>query len=79
MNLTEPQAGSDLSAVRTRAEPVQDVFQFDRGNVLAAGDNHVLRTVLDAHVAIRLDHREIVQHIGQLLSHRHVIVALLVD
>src|SRR3984885_12568421 len=36
-----------------------DGFHVGRGNVLAAGDNHVFRTVLDAHVSVRLDHGEI--------------------
>jgi hypothetical protein len=38
--------------------PVQNVLNFDGEDVLATGNNHVLRAVLNADVPIRLDHRE---------------------
>ena len=42
-----------------RRMAVQNVFDLDRGDVLAPGNDHVLRAILDAHVPIRLDHGEI--------------------
>src|SRR5258708_13001591 len=38
---------------------VQDVLDLERGDVLAARDDYVLRAVLDLDIAVRLHHREV--------------------
>src|SRR5699024_5791830 len=46
----------------------QDVLDFDRGNVLTTGNDDVLVPVLDANVAIRLEHAEIAGVIPAVLE-----------
>ena len=46
---------ADHGCFRDRRMSDREIFQFDRGNPLAAGLDHVLGTVRDAHITVRID------------------------